>query len=199
VPCSCGDAKKRFRGNAFYGHYRTVAKLFLIVGLPGAGKTTRAKALAAECPALRFTPDEWMIPLFGDNDADGKRWVLEGRLINLAFEALRLDTNVVLDYGFWGRNERTSLRWLARAAAAESEVVYLPVDRTTQLSRIAYRQATTPHQTFPMTEADVDTWRTQFQAPDAAELADGHLDDPPPGWPSWPSWAADHWPSLAHH
>jgi predicted kinase len=61
-----------------------VAALFLIVGLPGAGKTTRARELAAEHRALRLTPDEWMIPLFGEPDADGKRDVLEGRLIRIA-------------------------------------------------------------------------------------------------------------------
>jgi predicted kinase len=175
-----------------------VAELLLIVGLPGAGKTTRAKALAAERRALRMTPDEWVIALFGGRD-DDKRWLLEGRLISLAFEALRLGTSVVLDFGFWGRDERTSLRFLAAPTGARCEVVYVPVDRETQLARIAHRQATTPHQTFPMTETDVDEWRAQFQAPDAAELAGGRLDDPPPGWSSWPDWAADHWPSLVHH
>jgi predicted kinase len=177
-----------------------VAKLFLIVGLPGAGKTTRAKELAADRRALRLTPDEWMIALFGDDfhtEEGGKRWILEGRLILLALEALRLGTSVVLDYGLWGRDERTALRWLAGAAGAVTEVVYVPVDRETQLARIAHRQATAPDQTFPMTEADVDQWRTQFQAPDQAELAGGELADPPPGWPSWPAWAAGHWPPLA--
>ena len=57
-----------------------VATLVLMVGLPAAGKTTRAKELAATHRALRLTPDHWMIPLFGDPMADGKRWVLEGRL-----------------------------------------------------------------------------------------------------------------------
>ena len=37
------------------------ATLLLMVGLPGAGKTTRAKELAAAYRALRLTPDEWMI------------------------------------------------------------------------------------------------------------------------------------------
>jgi predicted kinase len=172
-----------------------VAKLFLIVGLPGAGKTTRAKALAAERRALRLTPDEWVIALFGGRD-DVKRWALEARLLSLAFEALRLDTSIVLDFGLWGRDERSALRWLARAAGVECAVVYVAVDRTTQLARIAHRQATTPDQTFLMTEAEVDTWRAQFQAPDQAELDGGPLDDPPAAWPSWPAWAADHWPGL---
>jgi predicted kinase len=55
-----------------------MAMLFLIVGLPGAGKTMRAKSLAAEHAALRLTPDAWMIPLFGDPQPAGKRDVLEG-------------------------------------------------------------------------------------------------------------------------
>jgi predicted kinase len=57
---------------------------------------------------LRLTPDEWMIPLFGDSMADGKRFVLEGRLITVALQLLRLGTSVVLDYGLWGRDERTA-------------------------------------------------------------------------------------------
>jgi hypothetical protein len=56
--------------------------------------------------------------------------VLEGRLIWLAPEALRLGTSVILDFGFWARDERSALRWLA---------LYLPVDRATSVpgSRIA--------------------------------------------------------------
>ena len=86
-----------------------------MVGLPGAGKTTRARKLAAEHRALRLSPDAWMIPLFGESEADGKRDVLEGRLIWVALQALRLGTSVVLNFGFWARDERSALRWPARS------------------------------------------------------------------------------------
>ena len=172
------------------------ATMILMVGLPAAGKTTQARKLAAAHQALRLTPDHWMVPLFGEPLAGGKRFVLEGRLISVALQALRLGISVVLDYGLWGRDERWALRWLAQSAGAACQVVYLPVDKTVQLARIAHRQETTPHLTFPMSEADVDAWREKFQEPDAAELDGGEIPDPPAGWPGWPQWAADHWPTC---
>jgi predicted kinase len=172
------------------------AELLLIVGLPGAGKTTRARELAATHRALRLTPDEWMISLFDGSQPDGKRDLLEGRLIALALQALRLGTSVVLDFGLWSRDERSALRWLAASAGASCHVVYLPVDIEVQRARVARRQATAPHTTFPMTDADIDAWREQFEVPDAAELRGATIPGPPPGWPGWPEWAAGRWPSL---
>ena len=177
-------------------HNPHAVTLLLMVGLPGAGKTTRAKELAAAHRALRLTPDEWMITLFDGTQPDGKRDLLEGRLITVALHVLRLGTSVVLDFGLWGRDERSALRWLARSAGAACQVVYLPVDKDVQLARIAHRQATVPHQTFPMSEAELDQWREQFQEPDAAELDGGEIPSPPTGWPGWPEWAADHWPTC---
>jgi predicted kinase len=173
-----------------------VPTLLLMVGLPGSGKTTLAKELAAAHRALIVTPDEWMIPLFGDSMADGKRFVLEGRIITVALQALRLGTSVVLDFGLWGRDERSALRWLANASGASSQVVYLPIERDVQLARIRHRQVTSAHRTFPMTEADVDVWRAQFQVPDAEELGGGEIPAPPAGFAGWLEWAAEHWPSL---
>ncbi|MGY1731156.1 AAA family ATPase [Geodermatophilus sp. SYSU D01045] len=168
-----------------------------MVGLPGAGKTSRARELATSHRALRLTADEWHLPLFGTSlTADGKRDVLEGRLITVALRTLQLGTSVVLDFGLWTRDERSALRWLAGGAGAHCQVVYLPVDLATQLARIAHRQDTTPRATFPMPEADVRSWRDRFQAPDAAEIAGKDVPCPPPGRSTWLAWAMDRWPTL---
>ena len=173
-----------------------MATLFLMIGLPGAGKTVWARELAARHAALRLSPDAWMIPLFGDSAADGGRDVLEGRLITVALDVLGLGTNVVLDFGLWAREERSALRWLAASVGARSQLVYLPIDRITQLARINQRWTQESQTTFPMTEADVDRWRRQFQVPDAGELSGDEIDDAPDGWASWPDWAVQRWPSL---
>ncbi len=90
-------------------------------------------------------------------------------------------------------NGRHCAGWRDRPGAA-CQVVYLPVNKDVQLARIAHRQATAPHQTFPMNQAELGQWREQFQEPDAAEL-DGHeIPSPPTGWPGWPEWAVDHCP-----
>ena len=178
-----------------------VPTLFLMVGLPGSGKTFRARELAAERGALQLTPDDWALTLFGQEDRHqepgGKRWLLEGRLVALAVDALRLRLSVVLDFGLWSRDERSALRWMAASVGASCEIVYLPVDREVQWSRIQNRWRHSPEQTFPMAESELDPWREKFEVPDAGELSGSALPSPPPGDASWFDWAQRFWPSLA--
>src|SRR5882757_2628212 len=103
------------------------AIVYLIVGLPGAGKTTRAKELEIRESALRLTPDEWQIALFGGENPSDKRDLVEGKLIQLGMRAAKLGTNVVFDFGFWGKDERSALRWIAGTLGVRSKVVYLSV------------------------------------------------------------------------
>lgn len=47
-----------------------MALLYLMVGVPCFGKTTRAKVLENEVHTLRFTQDEWQVRLFGHDTLD---------------------------------------------------------------------------------------------------------------------------------
>jgi predicted kinase len=166
-----------------------VPRMFVMVGLPSAGKTSRARELAATWDALRLTPDEWMIPLFGQEQPEGKRNVLEGRLIWLALSALRIGVNVVLDFGVWAKVERSALRALAASVGATSELVYLQVDEEEQWRRVQARALVDAATTFEMTRADLERWRPIFQAPDATELGTTNIDPSRPasslGKPGW--------------
>jgi predicted kinase len=174
---------------------RIAPTLFVMVGLPASGKSTRAKRIEEELQALRLTPDEWMIPLFNDNDANGKRNVLEGRFIWLALRALRRGVDVVLDFGVWSKDERTALRALAAAAGASCELVYLRTDEDQQRRWRDGRASSEPETTFYVSDRDLDEYRRRFVPPDDAELSRATLDPPPAGFTSWSSWASEWWPT----
>ena len=133
----------------------TQPTLYVMVGLPASGKSTRAKQLEEEHRALRLTPDEWMIPLFGHHDADGKRDVLEGRFVWLAIRTLRKGINVVLDFGVWGKDERTALRVLSAEVGALCELIYLKIDEDEQRHQHDGRTASDGETTFYIDDEDL--------------------------------------------
>ena len=183
------------------GLTQRAGRLVVLVGMVGAGKTTRARQITAERGAVRLTPDEWMIPLFGQDFTDDKYThrhdILEGRLISVALDVLRAGVDVVLDFGCWAKAERSALRHLAGSVGAECELVYVPLTEDEQRHRVRTRWEETPHATFPITDDDLDGWNDLFQIPEAEELGGGLLDSPPDGFTDWGHWATERWPSLA--
>jgi predicted kinase len=177
--------------------------LYVMVGLPASGKTTRAKQIERDCGALRMTPDEWMIPLFADlgprpfgqSLAGAKRDILEGRLVWLALRALQLGTNVVLDFGVWSRDERSALHYLALAAGANFQLVYMEVADHEQVRRVRDRNTREPGTFFAMAVPELRVWRQSFQSPDEAELTAGSPGPAPTGYRTWEDWAAERWPT----
>ena len=169
--------------------------LFLTVGLPGTGKTTEARRIEVEQDALRLTKDEWVKALYGQANPPSASDVIEGRLVAIALRTLELGVNVVLDFGLWGRDERSALRQAAADRGARVELRYSALTSEVQRRRLDQRQAEEPHTTWHMSDEELARWAAVFQVPTPGEL-DGSepVDDPPEGCATWDEWRRRRWP-----
>jgi predicted kinase len=172
--------------------------LFLTVGLPGTGKTTVARRIEVEENALRLTKDEWAKALYGLANPRPASDVIEGRLIEIGLRALELGINVVIDFGLWGRDERSALRQAAADLGAAVEMRYLELPPTEQRRRLDRRQAQEPHTTWHMSDRELVEWAALISVPTPGEL-DGSepAGGPPTGFATWEQWRRDRWPPSA--
>ena len=82
--------------------------MYLICGFLGFGKTTIAKKLEKELPALRLTHDEIMLKRYGRNpdNFEEKYKEVDKFIRKEAEKAIKQGKNIILDYGFWTREQR---------------------------------------------------------------------------------------------
>ena len=147
------------------------ARLIVICGLPGSGKTTLARELAPKVPAVRLSPDEWKHDLGIDYYDEQGRVRLEDRLWRLGQELLTLGQSVILENGFWAREERDELRLTARALGVAVELHYLEATLEELWRRIQLRNDQARPGVVPIKRQDLEKWALQFEPPDAAERA----------------------------
>ena len=151
----------------------TRAKLVIVCGLPGSGKTTHAKRLEAQLDAVRFCPDEWFEALSLDLYDEERRAKIEALQWQLAQKLLRHGVSVIIEWGTWARAERDTLRLGARAIGVGVALHYLsdPVDIL--FERIQNRGAESP----PIKPEHVAQWAKLFQEPTPEEMTlfDEHL------------------------
>ena len=91
-------------------------------------------------------------------------------LWNIASRALELGMNVILDYGFWAREEREEYRLRAKQLGASSEVHYLDVSEDELLRRLEKRNSRPPQESFLISEEAMEPWIAFFQKPTLDEL-----------------------------
>lgn len=127
-----------------------MTKLYMLMGLPGSGKTTVGRKLEIDKSAVLLTPDVWMERIVGNGfDAD-RRKAVHAVQLDLAERLLKIGCDVILEFGFFSREERDIARSCASRAGAESELVFLDPPLEELRQRLEVRNADLPPHTFPV-------------------------------------------------
>ncbi len=135
-----GAAPGRNRAPGRLGYRRDMARMVLMCGLAGAGKSTFARSLEA-LGSLRLSIDHaaWALGHTEHPLPVAVRDEIVARQREQLVAALDAGQDVVVDYSFWSRAMRDEYRGIARALGASAEVVYLEVPREELLRRLARR------------------------------------------------------------
>jgi predicted kinase len=122
-------------------------QVILVVGCTGAGKTTYARSLADAYSSIRFSIDEWMMPLFGPDLPNPVQfaWMMErvnrceAVIFALAQQAVARGCSAVLDLGFTKVVHRDKFRTLCAEAGLSVAVHFVDVPRALRWERVAQR------------------------------------------------------------
>ncbi|MBZ0237130.1 MAG: ATP-binding protein [Deltaproteobacteria bacterium] len=156
-----------------------MATVHLVYGPVGAGKTTYGRALAAERGAVFFCLDEWMATLFL-MDAPSPitlDWALprtercEAQIWAVARQVLARGIDVILELGFFTRDQRARLRDLVAAAGSPIEVHVLEVPQDVRRERVRARNRGSATLTVEVEDAMFDWAEGYYEPPAGDELA----------------------------
>ena len=142
------------------------ARLVIICGLPGSGKTTLAKCLEQSLRAVRLAPDEWMDALSINLYDIESRARIEALQWKLAQQLLTLGLVVIIEWGTWGKSERDTLREGARKLGAAVELHYLSAPPEVLFERIERRGRENP----PIKREDIMQWAEIIEVPTEEEM-----------------------------
>lgn len=146
-------------------------------GLPGSGKTTLARQLATEIPAIRLCTDDWQAALkigLKERDASSEEFhdLLEDQLWAFGKELIRFGQSIIFEKGLWRRSERDEKRREARELGVDIELHYLDVTLDALTRRLQVRNGENKPNVFNITSEQIREYFTEhFQPPDEAELA----------------------------
>ena len=144
-----------------------VAIAHLIHGFIGSGKTTYATQLEKDLPALRFSIDEWLIALYGQDPPENKFEKYYNRtaglIWNVATRALESGQDVILDFGFWSRKSRDDAR--ERLSRVNAELVFYNVTCADEVmeARALNRTVAMPEHALYINKEAIASLRERFE------------------------------------
>src|SRR3954454_19774330 len=162
-----GNCLRRFPGDFAERHRPTMATVYMLCGLPGSGKTTRARQIEQEHQAIRLAEDDWIARLYDESAIldNVRRDLVKSVQLSLAERLLALGIDVIFDWGVWSRSDRADYRARIAALGASFVLVYLDVPLAELHRRIARRNQNLPPHTFHITPAELDEWWALSEPP----------------------------------
>jgi predicted kinase len=151
----------------------------LISGLPCSGKTTYAIGLKADANCMLFSLDRWLIGLFGKyslasvGHEEHTRRVLACREViwDAASQFLKRGVDVILDDGFFLRDNRVRVVELARGQGADAKIHFMKTPIAILNSRLAERNANLPQYNFLIDPETLTGFLGLFEVPTVDEGA----------------------------
>ena len=121
------------------------ATVYMMLGLPGSGKTTLCNQLSNELGIARFSLDEEYFARVPNVQQEERDFEIERQIAESIKERLavlvRNGQSAVLDFCPWRRSQRTEYYQFIEALGATPLVYYLPVERDELLRRLELRNA----------------------------------------------------------
>lgn len=160
-----------------------MARLILVCGPTGVGKTTHSLSLSKEIGAIRFSIDPWMQTLFAkDMTSLNYSWMIERvyrcyeQIWQVSEQILTLDGKVVLDLGFTTKDQRDVFSNKAMALDINAEVHYLDAPKDIRKNRIEKRNIEKDPSVyaFEVTDMMFNFMEPKFEVPSQEELKYGH-------------------------
>ena len=149
------------------------ATVYLIAGFVGSGKTTFSKKLESETGALRFTKDEWVIKVLGNNPKVDNFEKFDGFLTNLAIDiALKCaahGVDVIIDDGFWYKRQRDDVIKRINSIGANVKGYYLRCPKNILEQRVLERSKQVSDDSFVINKEMFTAYYESFQEPSPIE------------------------------
>ena len=157
-----------------------MATAHLISGLPCSGKTTYATALRVDIGAALFSLDRWLITAFGRYAIDDTghdehvRRVLACRdlIWSAAAELLGRGVDVILDDGFFLRENRVRIIDMARGVGAASKIHVVETPLDVLQARLQVRNSRLPPYNFRIGHEMLFAFVALFEPPGPHEGAE---------------------------
>jgi predicted kinase len=155
-----------------------MAAVYFICGPVGAGKTTYSQRLVKEIKAVHFNIDDWMVTLFGADAPNplNLEWALprtlrcNEQIWKITLQLLALNVNVILDLGFYRKEQRLAFKKMAEGAGVDYEFHSVETAVETRRLRVRARNQNAETKTVDVSDQMFDWAENWYETLDPEEL-----------------------------